>query len=100
MVHLQQPPVPKMCIRKRTPDCVDSANLTEITAMARVASCPQCNHELLVPSEANDGSWAKCPECRAYFQVKQATSREVLAALLVEADEQQTIELGSRGVEP
>jgi len=55
--------------------------------MARVASCPQCNHELMVPSEADGEAWAKCPECRAFFQVKQATLRDVPTALLVEAGE-------------
>ncbi len=60
--------------------------------MARVASCPQCEHELLVPSEADGEAWAKCPECRAFFQVREATSRDVPALLLVEAGEQELAE--------
>jgi hypothetical protein len=55
--------------------------------MARVANCPQCDHELFVPDNADSEAWAKCPECRAFFQVKQAPARDVAAALLVESDE-------------
>jgi hypothetical protein len=66
--------------------------------MARVASCPQCNHELLLPSEADSESWAKCPECRSFFQVKQAASRELLTALLLDSYEQQTVDPETRDV--
>jgi hypothetical protein len=57
----------------------------EKRAMARVASCPQCDHELLVPSDAGGEAWAKCPECRAFFQVSQAKARELPSAMLVES---------------
>jgi hypothetical protein len=42
--------------------------------MAQVACCPQCNHDLLVPVETAQESWAKCPECRAFFHLDQATA--------------------------
>ncbi|MCI0335370.1 MAG: hypothetical protein L0228_19350 [Planctomycetes bacterium] len=60
--------------------------------MACVASCPQCEHELLVPSEADGEAWAKCPECRAFFQVREATAHDVPALLLVEAGEPELAE--------
>src|SRR5262245_30441166 len=55
--------------------------------MARVANCPQCEHEMLIPDGVGDDAWAKCPECRAFFQLNQAPTRELASALLVEADE-------------
>ena len=54
--------------------------------MARLASCPQCNQELLVPGETSGDAWAKCPECRAFFQLNDTVSRELPAALVVETD--------------
>jgi hypothetical protein len=68
----------------------------EKRAMARVASCPQCDHELLVPSDAGGEAWAKCPECRAFFQVSQAKVRELPSAMLVESgdDELAADEIG------
>jgi hypothetical protein len=57
--------------------------------MAQLASCPQCEHELLVPNESDGEAWAKCPKCRAFFQVKQAALREVPEILLVESDAQE-----------
>lgn len=53
--------------------------------MAQVACCPQCSHDLLVPEESDHQSWAKCPECRAFFQLDQAVVRELPALLLVES---------------
>ncbi|HEX5471145.1 MAG TPA: hypothetical protein VFW73_04630 [Lacipirellulaceae bacterium] len=50
--------------------------------MPRVASCPQCEHELLVPEGANADAWATCPECKAFFELKGAVSRELPALLL------------------
>jgi hypothetical protein len=41
---------------------------------------------LLVPDETDREAWAKCPECRSFFQLKQAAAREVPAVLLVEPD--------------
>jgi hypothetical protein len=43
----------------------------------------------MIPSEADGEAWAKCPECRAFFQVKQASLREVPTALLVENSERE-----------
>ena len=54
--------------------------------MAQVASCPQCQHDLLVPDEASNESWAKCPSCRSFFQIQDAMTRELPAVVLVEAD--------------
>ncbi|MEX2308022.1 MAG: hypothetical protein WD738_10540 [Pirellulales bacterium] len=56
--------------------------------MAQVASCPQCNHDLLVPNEMDPQSWAKCPECRSFFQVNQAVHRDVPTLLPVEPPSQ------------
>jgi len=41
--------------------------------MARVASCPQCEHELLVPDDAEPSALVKCPECRAFFELQHAS---------------------------
>jgi hypothetical protein len=54
--------------------------------MARVASCPQCNHEILIVEDAHEGAWAKCPECRAFFQLRDAASRQIQPALIVDDD--------------
>src|SRR3954447_21221174 len=53
--------------------------------MARVASCPQCEHELLVPDDAEPSALVKCPQCRAFFELQHAESRELPAALVVES---------------
>src|SRR4051812_7742272 len=53
--------------------------------MARVASCPQCEHELLVPDDAEPSALVKCPECRAFFELQHAESRELPAALIVQS---------------
>lgn len=54
--------------------------------MARVASCPQCEHELLVPDGTAPNAWAKCPECRAFFELQDAKAREVPTIVLADAD--------------
>ena len=54
--------------------------------MARVALCPQCNNDLFIGDEADPSAWAKCPECRAFFQIKDAPAREVSRAILVDHD--------------
>jgi hypothetical protein len=51
--------------------------------MARVATCPQCSHEILILDDDPE-AWAKCPECRAFFQIKQASGREIQAATRVD----------------
>jgi hypothetical protein len=53
--------------------------------MARVASCPQCEHDLLVPDDAEPSALVKCPQCRAFFELQHAESRELPAALVVES---------------
>jgi hypothetical protein len=52
--------------------------------MARVAVCPQCSHEILILDDANQDAWAKCPECRAFFQISQAAAREIQPAIPIE----------------
>src|SRR4051794_18111101 len=53
--------------------------------MARVASCPKCEHELLVPDDADPSALVKCPQCRAFFELQHAESRELPAALIVQS---------------
>src|SRR6476620_7883171 len=53
--------------------------------MARVASCPQCEHDLLVPDDAAPSALVKCPQCRAFFELQHAESRELPAALVVDS---------------
>ena len=53
--------------------------------MAQLANCPQCEHELLVPEGAAAGAWARCPSCRAFFQLKDATSRELATLEVIES---------------
>lgn len=54
--------------------------------MAQVACCPQCEHESIIPDGIAADAWAKCPECRAFFRLKEAKTRELPAVLLVEPD--------------
>ena len=51
--------------------------------MAHLATCPQCDHEMLVPEGAADGAKARCPNCHASFQVNDAKSRELPTVELV-----------------
>lgn len=53
--------------------------------MARVASCPQCEHDLIVPDDADPSALIKCPQCRGFFELQHAPSRELPAALIVES---------------
>src|SRR5262245_55850200 len=53
--------------------------------MARVASCPQCEHDLIVPDDADPSALVKCPQCRGFFELQHAASRELPAALIVES---------------
>lgn len=52
--------------------------------MARLANCPHCNHELFVPDGADQNALAKCPACRAFFELKDVASRELSAVVLME----------------
>lgn len=54
--------------------------------MTQVANCPQCNQHLVVPDESNPEAWARCPECREFFQLKDAAARELPAAVVVDFD--------------
>lgn len=54
--------------------------------MAAVANCPQCDHELLIPDGTDSMSWAKCPTCRAFFQLRDAASREVPQLVILERE--------------
>ena len=53
--------------------------------MARVASCPQCEHDLLVPDDAAPSALVKCPQCRAFFELQHAAARELPPALIVDS---------------
>src|SRR3954463_15919874 len=53
--------------------------------MPRVASCPQCEHDLLVPDDAEPSALVKCPQCRAFFELQHAEARELPAALIVQS---------------
>jgi hypothetical protein len=53
--------------------------------MARVASCPQCEQDLIVPDNADPSALVKCPQCRGFFELQHAASRELPAALVVES---------------
>jgi hypothetical protein len=59
--------------------------------MARVASCPQCEHDLLVPDDAEPSALVKCPQCRAFFELQHAESRELPSALVVESHPKPTM---------
>ncbi len=53
--------------------------------MARVANCPQCEHDLLVPDNAEPSALVKCPQCKAFFELQHAESRDLPAALIVQS---------------
>lgn len=53
--------------------------------MARVAKCPQCENDLLVPDEAAASGLAKCPSCKSFFDLDHAESRELPQVVLVES---------------
>lgn len=53
--------------------------------MAHLATCPQCDHEMLMPEGAAEGARARCPNCQASFQVSAAKSRELPTVELVES---------------
>jgi hypothetical protein len=50
---------------------------------------------LFVPDGAGNDAWAKCPECRQFFELKNATSRELSAVELVDSNEVATGALAS-----
>jgi hypothetical protein len=58
--------------------------------MARVASCPQCEHDLLVPDGTADDAWVKCPECRAFFELQGVKTRELPTVELADAHAAET----------
>src|SRR6476620_5926454 len=54
--------------------------------MARVAKCPQCENDLLIPDEAAASGLAKCPSCKSFFDLEHAESRELPPVVLVESN--------------
>src|SRR3954447_8065677 len=50
--------------------------------MSRVASCPICQRDLLLPDHTDDNAQATCPECSAQFQQKNVFARELPAAVI------------------
>jgi hypothetical protein len=53
--------------------------------MARVAKCPQCENDLLVPDDAASSGLAKCPSCKSFFDLEHAESRELPQVVVVES---------------
>jgi hypothetical protein len=45
--------------------------------MVRVAVCPKCSHESVMFDLADSEEWARCPECRTHFQLKNASARDI-----------------------
>jgi hypothetical protein len=72
--------------------------------MAQVANCPQCSRDLLIDDGTDKAAWARCPECRAFFQVKTASVREIPSALMVGRESGisnvETVFTGSAAVAP
>jgi hypothetical protein len=62
----------------------------ETFTMARVAVCPQCSHEILILDDGNRDAWAKCPECRAFFQLREAATREIRPAITIDEQSAET----------
>lgn len=52
--------------------------------MWKVALCPRCSHDLLVPHDTDPSAWAQCPSCNVLFQVCDAISRELAEVRLVD----------------
>ncbi|HEY3393831.1 MAG TPA: hypothetical protein VGK58_14060 [Lacipirellulaceae bacterium] len=52
--------------------------------MVRVAVCPKCSHESVMFDQPDSEQWARCPECRTYFQIKHATAREIPQLVMTE----------------
>jgi hypothetical protein len=52
--------------------------------MVRVAVCPKCSHEWVMSDQPDSEQWARCPECRAYFQMKHAAAREMPQLVMAE----------------
>jgi hypothetical protein len=52
--------------------------------MVRVAVCPKCSHESVMFDQPDSEQWARCPECRTYFQIKHAAAREIPQLVMTE----------------
>jgi hypothetical protein len=52
--------------------------------MVRVAVCPKCSHESVMFDQPDSEQWARCPECRTYFQIKHAVAREIPQLVMTE----------------
>jgi hypothetical protein len=72
--------------------------------MAELANCPQCSRELLLDEGTDKTAWVRCPECRAFFQVKNSTVREIRSALMVGRESPisnvETVFTGSTAADP
>jgi hypothetical protein len=53
--------------------------------MTQLANCPQCDHELLVPGDVSSDSRVRCPSCHAFFELKEARSRDIEAVDVTDA---------------
>jgi hypothetical protein len=52
--------------------------------MPQLAKCPQCEHDLLAPEDVVAGAWVRCPSCWSFFQMKDATTRELPTLEVIE----------------
>ena len=60
--------------------------------MARVAICPQCGCELLVPDAMEAAGKAKCPQCNESLQLDAIAARQLPAAVPVDQDDTKEFE--------
>jgi hypothetical protein len=58
--------------------------------MARLAICPQCERELLIPEAMGAAEWVKCPHCREFLEVGKASARELPVAMPVDEGSHQS----------
>lgn len=52
--------------------------------MPRVAVCPQCECESIVPDEMETAEWAKCPQCHEFMEMSKAIGRRLPAAIPID----------------
>jgi hypothetical protein len=60
--------------------------------MAQLANCPQCDHELFVPGDVSPETRVRCPGCHAFFQLKEARSRDIEAVDVPEAAAEEPVD--------
>ena len=51
--------------------------------MAQLATCPHCDHELLLPEGLSAGASVRCPSCDSSFKPKDAELREIAAVEVI-----------------